>query len=265
MSTTKFQSRSETLVFQSHRQPLPQPWLAPCLASVESWAESQAFDYVFCDDEFFEIVPQWVFAKTRRQNIIATDIARLRWMQHFLASGYRRVVWLDADFLVFSPKQFRIPDAHECPEHYRLGREVWVQPAKVAPAGSRRYRAYIQVHNAFLLFVQGNHFLDFYLAHAERLLRKVDGPVPPQFLGPKLLTALHNVVGCPIQENAGVLSPWVLRDMLSGGGPALRLFQAKSSMLAAANLCGSLAQSEILSARAYEQIILKLLREGQIR
>jgi hypothetical protein len=123
------------------------------------------------------------------------------------------------------------------------------------------------VHNAFLLFEaqfgQRNSFLDFYTTHAERLLEKVNGPMPPQFIGPKLLTALHNVVQCPVQENAGMLSPWTIKDIIAGDGPALSLFLEKSPQpLAGANLCSSLSASNVLSERALEKVAVQLLSQG---
>jgi hypothetical protein len=67
-----------------------------------------------------------------------------------------------------------------------------------------KLRAYVKVRNAFLMFRKGNHFLDFYTATAQRLLRLNQGSMPPQFIGPKLLTALHNVAICPVMETAGM-------------------------------------------------------------
>ena len=67
-----------TLVMQSHRSPLPYPWLERCLDSVRSWSESNAFDYRFIGDELFDLVPEKLLAKTRHETVIATDLARLR-------------------------------------------------------------------------------------------------------------------------------------------------------------------------------------------
>ena len=65
--------------------------------------------------------------------------------------------------------------------------------------------------------------------------------MPPQFIGPKLLTAIHNVIQCPVQETAGMLSPAVIQDIVNGGGDAIDLFIKKSpTNIHAANLCSSL-------------------------
>ena len=252
--------------------------------SVEHWAKLEGFDYRFLDDAFFDILPPWVMDKTASQRVVATDLARLKWMQYFLANGYQRVVWFDADFLLFSPSTLQLLISDEA---YALGREVWVQP-KTPPddelnaklnvklggklgekqqASKKRetFKVYKKVHNAFLCFEENNHFLDFYAAHAERLLLKVAGPMPPQFIGPKLLTALHNIVQCPVQENAGMLSPWVIRDVLNGGGPALTLFKQKSShALSGVNLCSSLVSSDVLDGYDLQDAVELLLARGKL-
>jgi hypothetical protein len=268
---------ADTLIIQSHRQPLPYTWLAPCVASVQNWATQNGYDYQFIGDALFDTLPQWVLDKTQAQKVIATDLARLKCLQQFLAAGYQRVVWLDADFLIFAPDNFQLPEPGHLPEGYALGREVWVQPkileqkaGQEAPENKAiKFKTYKKVHNAFLLFDaqfgQRNSFLDFYSAHAERLLEKVNGPIPPQFIGPKLLTALHNVVQCPVQESAGMLSPWTINDILAGGGPALKLFRDKSPQpLAGANLCSSLSASDALPERALEKVVTQLLSQGRI-
>ncbi len=244
---------ASTLVIQSHRQPLPQAWLRDCIDSVRDWAAASGFDYRWFGDELFAPVAAELLAKTRGQAVIATDLARLKWLQRGLGEGYRRVVWCDADFLIFQPRRFELPQ-----NDYALGREVWVQPG--ADGG---LRAYVKVHNALLVFCRGNHFLDFYAETAERLLRLNQGGMPPQFIGPKLLTALHNIAICPVLESAGMLSPAVIRDLLAGGGAALDLFRVRSRQLpAAANLSSSLAAAEGFSEADMAALIELLLRQG---
>jgi hypothetical protein len=113
------------------------------------------------------------------------------------------------------------------------------------------------------MFCQGNHFLDFYADTAERLLHLNQGSMPPQFIGPKLLTALHNIALCPVMESAGMLSPAVMRDLLAGGGQALDLFYQKSpAALAGANLSSSLSEREGLTEAHMESLIQLLLSRG---
>lgn len=200
-------------------------------------------------DEIFESLDAELIEKTETQKVIASDLARLKAIQQALAEGYQRVIWCDADFLIFNPQQFILPETS-----FALGREVWVQKDN-----NSRLRAYIKVHNAFMMFCQGNHFLDYYTASAEQLLRANQGRMPPQFIGPKLLTALHNMVSCPVMEAAGMFSPLVIRDILKGDGHALKLFKQKStSFPAGVNLCSSVTASEGFSDAEMQCLIEKL-------
>jgi hypothetical protein len=241
---------SATLVIQSHRVPLPCGWLQPCLDSVANWAQAKGYDYRFIDDQIFDLLGPELVEKTRAQPVIASDLARLKSLQQGLLKGYACVIWCDADFLIFKADDFILPEAD-----FALGREVWVQPAEPG-----KLRAYVKVHNAFLMFRQGNHFLDFYTDTAQRLLRLNQGSMPPQFIGPKLLTALHNIAVCPVMETAGMLSPAVIRDLLAGAGQALDLFYQKSpAALAGANLSSSLIGREGFTEAHMESLIQYLL------
>ena len=243
-----------TLVIQSHRTPLPYPWLEDCLASVRRWAAGLGYDYRFLDDALFESLPEDLRNKTARQPVIAADLARLRALKQGLDEGFATVIWCDADLLVFDPERLEPSE-----DSYALGREVWVQRDR----GS--LRAYVKVHNAFMSFRRDNPFLDFYQDAAERLVRahatSADGStnsdgMAPQFVGPKLLTALHNIVRCPVTETAAMLSPLVAHDLLAGGGEALALFHRRSPEPPAAfNLCASLIANAELGDTQIERLI----------
>ncbi len=240
----------DTLVIQSHRSPLPYPWIGRCLASVRDWCAMHRLDYRFVGDELFDCVPDSLLSKTRQQSVVATDLARLLMLQDALSENYRTVIWLDADFLVFDASAFVIPEL-PC----AVGREVWVQHDRHG-----KLKVYRKVHNAFLMFRKGNSLLNFYIDTAERLLSLNDGTMPPQYIGPKLLTALHNVAILPVQESAGMFSPLVCKDIIDGGGAALDLFNANSSgPVAAANLCISSCERNELGAGEMEQLIDVLL------
>lgn len=237
---------SNTLVLQSHRAPLPYSWLSRCLASVRNWCESNQFEYRFQDDELFDGMDDELLQKVAEQRVIATDLARLKALQFALRDDFETVIWLDADFLIFDPINFVLPEAP-----YAVGREVWVQHDLQG-----RLKVHKKVHNAFLMFRQGNAFLDFYVDTAERLLRQHRGGMPPQFIGPKLLTALHNVCQLTVMESAGMLSPLVIKDFLQGGGEALRCFHLNSpAPLAGANLCTSSCDRGEASSAQMEQLI----------
>lgn len=243
---------SSTLVIQSHRQLLPYAWMRQCLDSVQGWARDSEYGYRILDDALFDYVDTDLRDKLRDQPVIASDLARLRWMQQLLDHDCDCVVWCDADFLIFDRAAFELPQTD-----YSLGREIWVQ----RDAG--RFRVYPKVHNAFLMFRRDNAFLDFYADTAARLLRLNQGSMPPQFIGPKLLSALHNIAQCPVMDRAGMLSPAVIDDLLAGGGPALDRFRQASPLApAGANLSASLYRREGLDDNAMSRLIELLLHTG---
>ncbi len=221
------------------------------MASVQNWAADNGFIYRFEDDALFARLPADIAEKllhgANKHIVVATDLARLYWLRAELESGAETALWLDADTLVCAPENFILPASS-----FAVGREVWVQQSD-----DNKLQSYKKVHNAFLLFRQGNPFLSYYLHAAEQIIRQHSGRhMVPQLIGPKLLTALHNVVQCPVVERAGMLSPLVLLDVLQGGGEALRLFLKKSPECpAAVNLCGSSVQSSAVSEAEMLQAI----------
>jgi hypothetical protein len=220
---------------------------------VRHWSEINSYDYSFVGDELFDSLTPAQIQKTVEQKVIATDLARLHLLQDSLRQGYTTVIWCDADLLIFDPDNFELPDYS-----YALGREVWVQADR-----NDLLKVFKKVHNAFLMFRRGNNFLDFYAETAERLLNLNTGKVPPQFIGPKLLTALHNIAICPVMETAGMLSPLVIRDLIQGQGAALELFRRESPVrISAANLSSSLTAQESISDVDMNRLIERLLHRG---
>lgn len=234
-----------TLVLQSHRPgPVP-PWIAACLASVRGWAEDRGHAYRLLDDALFDGIPGWFMDKCRAHGRTATaaDLGRLLRAREALAEpGVERVVWLDADVLVYAPERLDLePVAQAHPHAFAL--EVWVQPGR----NGGRPVARRNVHNACCLFTPRTPVLDF-LAHAcERLVERLEPEkgFPPQLCGPRLLNALHPLVRFPLIETVGMVSPLLASDLLGeGGGRALRVYRDATADLpapAAANLCSSLA------------------------
>jgi len=216
------------------------------MVTVRDWSDLNQYEYRFIGDELFDNVPEEILLKTSSQKVIATDLARLYVLQDALREGYKTVVWVDADFLIYKPSEFILPDMD-----YALGREVWVQNNKHG-----NLKAYKNIHNAFMMFRKNNSFLDFYADTALKLVSKNQGTIPPQFIGPKLLTALHNVAGLNVIETAGMLSPLVIKDIIHGNGPALDLFNKKSiSPVAGANLCISSCDKNEVTAKDMKQLI----------
>jgi len=239
------------LVLQSHRRPLPFAWLERCLDSVATWARAQGLERRFVDDELFDLVPADLMAKCAERRVVATDLARLAWLDRALEQGYEPVVWIEADVLVFDPDGLQVGDT-SC----AVGRETWVEGTARAP----RVRRHVQ--NAWLMFRRSNPLLAFYRYTAERMVRVHEGPMVPQLIGPKLLTALHNLAGFPVREAVDMLSPAVLGDVARGGGPFRdALVSHREVRLAAVNLGGSGAASREVTNEQVERAIDRLLTD----
>jgi len=86
--------------------------------------------------------------------------------------------------------------------------------------------------------------------------------VPAQFVGPKLLTAMHNIVGFEVNERAGMLSPEVARAYLSDDKPhrALDLFLSRHrENPAALNLSASCETGAMRADGFYDALVARLL------
>lgn len=244
-----------TVVVQSHRQPLPYEWLHPCLESVKRWASHNEYDYVWHGDELFDELTPTQREHTKLQRVVASDLGRLHKIRAEFERGADRVVWCDADTLVINPIALDLP-IKGC----AIGREIWIQPSSMLDGTPK---VYAKVHNAFMVFCRGDSFLPFYLETAERLLERHAGPYVDQFIGPKLLTALHNLVQFPVLENAGVLSPSVITNLNQGGGDYLDAFCRRLQRVPASlNLCASSVRSGELSNQSMHDVIDVLLSDG---
>ena len=235
-----------TLIFQSYKQQVP-IWLRRCQQSVQSWSRSNGYDYAFISDEIFRFNPQWFDTKVHNRLPIRSDLARLLYCQSAL-NHYERVIWMDIDCYIFAPDQLIIKD-----EPYMFGQERWIQPHP-----KKQWKIYKNVCNAFFQFQRNNTFLPFYIETAKKMIRRVDqNHIAPQMIGPKLLTALHNIVHLPTTTMVGSASPWFIQECARGGGPLLKRIEQSIHQIpcSALNLCSSLFEKEdiLLSAMNYLQ------------
>ena len=219
-------------VLQSYRDIGVPDWVCQCLDSVESWAAYHDFAYKFAGDELLDRAPDWYRTKVGEKIPVVTDLARLLWIHEELASGTCDIaLWLDADTLVFAPETL-VP---EVPGTCSFGREYWLQERTRG-----KHRIYRNVHNAYCAFRYGCPTLPFLIDTVEKLISKVDPDfVAPQFVGPKLLTSLHNTVGFDIDERFGAISPALSRLLVDDGDVAAVLGE-RDRLIQAANLSNSL-------------------------
>ena len=248
----------KTVVFQSYRTEDVPNWIATCMDRVRRWCVTKSFDYRFMDDQFFDLLPADYRKKADGRLPILSDLARLIMARNLFQEGYEKTIWIDADVLIFDLESFDIA----IERGFCFCREIWVQPS---PNGG--IRVFRNVHNAVCIFVKGNSFLEFYIDACQHIVGKIDKDkaMVNQIVGPKLLSALHNMIGYTLIKNVGMLSPLVLKDIDKAGGAALDLLVHEiPAPMQAANLCSSLAGDVIdgidLNHTMMERVVGQLVK-----
>lgn len=143
-----------TVVLQTFRTDQVPSWMLTAMASVRRWASLRGYDYAFTDDAFFSYAPPWVHERSGEQIFPVTDVARLYYLKDYLAKGYERAVWIDADVLIFDQATFDI----DVPSGYAFSREVMMGSDRSEHIHFSRP----SLNNAVMFFREGNPMLDFY-------------------------------------------------------------------------------------------------------
>ena len=250
----------KTVVYQSFRTDDVPRGMARCLDSVADWAERRGYAYRFLDDALFDRVPAWFRARVGGNPLPMSDLARLKVAREWLAAGFERAVWLDADVLVFDPDAFDVAHVTD----YAFGREIWVRRGRDAPLVTEG------LHNAICVLCRGNQFLDFYIHACEEIVRAAETDVLSHQIGPDFLNRLRDVIGGRIIPDMGLFSPLVMTDIANGGGPALTAYkEAFGHSVRAANLCLSFVDREssgvTVTGDVFERAIDRLIdTRGQV-
>lgn len=217
----------QTVVLQSQRPDRLEGWQGECCLSVKRWAEGHGFGYELWGDEIFDFLPAALREKFSDQPVVLSDLARIYLLRETLDGGAQSAIWCDADVLVFH-------DFQPATVRESFGRECWLQ---LQDGKLKRYR---KIHNAWLQYSSSSPVLDFYLDRAQSLLESVEGPVVPQFIGPKLLTAWHNMIPFTVEERIGMLSPLAANALLGNDEAMLSsLVDGHGAELCALNLSAS--------------------------
>ncbi len=167
----------DTVVLQSFRTHDVPPWLARCMASVQAWALQEGWGYEFLDDRFLVLAPDWARRRCEGNLYALTDLCRLQWIRDRLDAGCRRVIWSDADLLVFAPSRLDLRTAHG----HGLAHEVFVHLRADGTVTSQE-----GLSNALMVFEQSDDVLDAYLAAGlQRLAALPPGVTPRTALGPQ--------------------------------------------------------------------------------
>ncbi len=250
MDNLTTQTPMRTLVIQSCSNKQRETWIKDCINSVIRWAKIKNYTYRLIDDALFTVVPEWYMQKVGARLPIAADYARLVFIQKALEEGFEQVIWLDADVLIFDPAL-----AFDFSGTCAFGHEVWVQERE------GKIEARTNVHNAVCVFRQGCVILPFLLYTIISMMKRVDpAHLAPQFVGPKLLNALHPLCDFALLPQVGALSPLVVADICNGGVVALNLMLFKSKVQPmAVNLCASL-----IGASEAKKVMAAIKEEGRL-
>lgn len=237
-------------VYQSYRTSHVPVWLEACMQSVRSWAKDYGLDYHFIGDELFELAPAWYRDKAGGEICPVADLARLVMAKKLLAQGYDLTIWVDADVLVFRPESMRLL----IQQGYAFCHEIWIRlDDNGRPVPVHR------VNNAITMFSRKNVHLDFFIdaclqiAHHSAVLGKLA-------VGTDFLSQLRHILPFPLIENAGMLSPALMKDIVHNEQHHLPTYAAElRAPLACANLCASLEGEPMpgftLDTRVFETVV----------
>ena len=248
---------AQTLVIQSYRTRDVAAWIRTCLRSVQAWAEAAGYRYEFVDDRLFDYAPAWVRQRCVDQLLPVTDVARMRLLRERRAQGWQRVIWIDADVLVFAPERFNLDG--ETP--YALCQELWLRVN-----AAQQIETEEKVNNAVMLLTQGQPMLDFWIFAVEEIL-SVHAPheIGPLTASTHFFTELAAIMPLRVLRNVGLLSPPLVRDLAQGGGALTREWARRfGHPIAAANLCASLqdkpSAGAVVGAAEMERAVEVLLQ-----
>jgi hypothetical protein len=157
-------------------------------------------------------------------------------MRRLLAEEAGRVIWIDADVLVFDPGAFEVPERHDAV----AVAEIWVYRDPEGGVGVDR-----KVNNSVLAFTRaGLPKLERLIELTESRIRELDDPGRLAG-GTAILTGSHEALGMHLLERVGCFGPGVVRELIKGEGPLLgALRELAAEPFAAANLCRSMSRPE---------------------
>jgi hypothetical protein len=200
------------------------------MQSVKAWSVSQGWDYAFMDDAFFDLAPLSVREKCGANIYAVTDVCRLVWAKKCLDEGYDRVVWADADMLVFAPRHLSL----DALQGHGFAREIFLRID-----GARQVTPIEGINNALMFFDQGDGTLAAYLKACHAALDAAPtGEVARTALGPALLVALGQSQALNRIEGVGLFTQAVMSGIATGQYALISaLRKLHGQPLAAANLC----------------------------
>ena len=244
-----------TLIYQSYRTHNVPLWISRCLQSVQSWSRDNGYEYRFIDDTLFEYAPDWYRQKVQNNVQLVSDLSRLLLARKFLQEGFQRVIWIDADMLIFKPESFQI----EATTGASFCREIWVDADKEGTIIHQK-----KINNSVSVFHQQAPLLDFYIEACLKIVETSD-KITPVLVGTAFLTELNKIYPLSLLRNVGIISPALVCDILSCQNDFIDKYQEwHGSPVYAANLCGSMDNKTFngvkINENAMEKVVEKLLQ-----
>ena len=197
-------------------------------------------------------------------NIYAvTDICRLQWMHNLLTETYERVLWVDADVLIFAPDVLAI----DTQSGHAFAHELFLCMDN-SPNGFTPQEG---INNAFMVFERkGLAVLEQYQAASLARVRDAEpGPIPRTALLPLNLDAMH-ASRFEALPGIGLFTLGLMQEIASGGGRLTRAYHKLTpAPLGAANLCHFLRNATAPEHRLhfdalYLSAINRLLAKGAL-
>lgn len=255
------QSDKKVAVLQSFRTSDVPSWITRCMDSVRHWALSQGWDYLVLDDRFLDLPPGWVRQRCGRNLYAVTDVARLIWARDMLSGDYERVIWADADVLVF--------DLDGLARHVGAVQEHGFARELFLRVSGHRTEPQWGLNNALMVFDRNDPVLSDYLRIClERLEGYRNGEVPRTAMGPALLQQLDDTRHIHRIEGVGLFTPAMLEPFAAGRDALMRLYLSHCAVPpAAANLCHFMRNAATASRRPafdrmYAAAIERLMYQG---
>lgn len=260
-NTPPLHSDKKVAVLQSFRTVDVPSWITHCMDSVRQWALSQGWDYLVLDDRFLELPPGWVRERCGGNLYAVTDIARLIWAEDVLSGNHARVIWVDADVLVFDPSG--LARHVSAVQEHGFARELFLRVA------GRRTEPQWGLNNALMVFDHHTPVLANYLRIClARLDGYRDGDVPRTAMGPTLLQQLDAAVRLHRIEGVGLFTPAMMEPFAAGRDALMRQYLSYCAVPpAAANLCHFMRNATTASRRPafdrmYAVAIKRLMHQG---
>lgn len=228
---TSSRDEAKTIVLQAYDAPFVPDWIKRCLDSVRLWCAEQSFAYEFLSEGFFLRSPVWFRDRCGTERGPVTDLSRLLLMQDLFDQGYEKVIWIDADVLVFNPSMLKVKVARGLLAIYEMTLGVQ-HDGSVSVTGPT-------VNGAIMGARRNDPVFGFYRHAAAEVVRTFRGnEVPRTIAGPSLLTEIARIVPIECLTTVGLFTPAMLVDIADSNDRLARLYMEKFGFqVAAANLC----------------------------